>query len=85
MRKYTRKIHIQRLREMLKKEELCKCCPATEDFRGSGISGDLWSSEVHPCAICREFVGLPSPCPCFALGKEGAIRKTIEALEAEDA
>ncbi len=90
MRKYTRKIHIQRLRQMLKRDEPCKCCPATKEFtiRFTKLPWEQNNNEgLTPCQVCRRFVGVAggNGCPCYTLGKKKAIEQTLAALEAEDA
>jgi quinol monooxygenase YgiN len=35
----------------------------------------------NPCNICRKFVDTESGCPCLALGKEKAIKRTWIAIE----
>ena len=90
MRKYTRKIHIQRLRQMLGRDKPCKHCPPSQNFKANALACDLWcSSMIDCCTICREFVGLAAlckwrevanRCPCHVLGNDEAIKKTVEAL-----
>jgi hypothetical protein len=77
---YTEKVHAHRLELMLKRKDLCSCCPAAKGFSGQELSINLWSN--WPCRICRSFVGLkPLPgCPCHRLGPEEARRRSIAAL-----
>ena len=94
-RKYTREIHIKRLRGMLKRKEPCLCCPKMRRYTWTGliswtergVGEYLWDNEYEACAICLEFLGLSSwntDCPCNELGKEEALKQTIIALEKED-
>ena len=81
MKTYTLEIHKRRLRQMLKREDACYCCPA-------GIRFDPWKRRWqpemdHPCGICREFVGCLGDCPCNELGEEEAIKRTLLRLEEE--
>ncbi|HEA67734.1 MAG TPA: hypothetical protein ENI07_13050 [Desulfobacterales bacterium] len=63
-RKYTEKIHAQRLLKMLKKKEPCGCCPAQPGYKANTWSlfdrnNTGWHESVDD--ICRtrlHFVGL---------------------------
>ena len=84
-RKYTREIHIKRLRGMMKRKEPCLCCPKGKRYTPFPRFG--WRDEEGACRICLEFVGLPHDslkCPCCALGNEEALKQTIIALEKEE-
>lgn len=92
--KYTRKIHLERLKKMMELDEPCCWCPAHIGFR----YGDdhYYPTSSDPCRVCAETVGIElgegperitdsmwqgSKCPCFVLGKEEALRRTLEVLE----
>ena len=88
--KYTQEIHIKQLRKMLKLPEPCELCPAKIGNHRIFLGWrDLHYLKI--CSICRKFIGLKSSskymeslnkkCPCNVLGKEEALRRTIEALE----
>ena len=94
MRKYTVKIHRQRLLRMLKKKEPCLYCPASRHYAmGVGTLSGMWTNfgnypwlKNNICGICRSFIGLKSEpsgirvCPCHVLGKKRALKRTYEAL-----
>lgn len=97
-KRYTRKIHIHRISQMMKREEPCKGCPASRGFKGAGYDFSLWKDynntlpredEVNYwywCKICWDFIGLDAnlrECPCTQLGKEEALKRTLLALERE--
>ena len=91
--KYTQEVHIKQLRKLLEKPEPCELCPAKignpKIIRMFLGCRNLEYLKI--CSICRKFVGLKSSskyieslnkkCPCHVLGKEEALRRTIEALE----
>jgi len=85
-RKYTEKIHAGRLLGMLKKKNLCVCCPASKRYNATVYPYWSWNSEV--CKICMKFVNVPnyndyanSKCPCRNFGEHEAIKRTWLALE----
>ena len=90
---YTEKLHAHRLKVMLKREDPCNYCPKAKNFEiGTSIwegARDLlyeiphyFSSPTGACKVCQEFVNT-FDCPCFELGREGAIKQTWLALEAK--
>ncbi len=85
-RKYTRKIHIERLRKMLEKKDACDLCPGAM-YYGAGMHiGMDWSNNNNVCGICNDLVFLDDEergCPCRVLGKEEALKRTYLALEKE--
>jgi hypothetical protein len=88
MKKYTRKIHIQRLRKMIEKPKPCQLCPAGYKYNPGWRLRSMWTDSglFEVCNICRDFIKyrpIRHTCPCIGLGKEEAMRRTIEALEAE--
>ena len=93
MKKYTRKIHIKRLRGMLKRKEPCLCCPVGRRYSPFWDGMNMWASLNVACGICRVFIGLigddwilgnaRSRCPCLVLGEEEALKRTIIALDKE--
>jgi len=88
MRKYTEKIHAERLIKMMERPNPCICCPAAPYYNGSKSVDELWANQ-EPCSICCEFLKYDwwwySPfsaiCPCSHLGKETAIKRTWITLE----
>ena len=86
-RKYTEKIHAQRLLKMLNKKDPCGWCPAHGRFGQFYIAGspsEMWEIDdgPDPCRVCRRFVSrLRSGCPCNYFGKKEAIKRTWLALE----
>ena len=92
MNHYTTEIHVKYLKILLESKEPCNWCVVTYGMLHDPITTSFdFSYKRAPCKICRKFVGLKSsikyieslvfPCPCYALGKEEALRRTIEALE----
>jgi len=87
---YTEEIHIKRLKEMLKLNDIRNHCPATTGFDGGGRPDTLWrgSTIKEICDICRGFIGLKPVsgllCPCHILGEEKAIELTIAKLKEID-
>jgi len=80
-RKYTTKIHIERLKKMFKLKEPCRHCPAQRRFTMKEPF-EMWAYNPYPCDICQEFVHIPSfDCPCDFLGIEEAIEQTLLAIE----
>jgi hypothetical protein len=92
---YTVEKHVKSLVALLAKDEPCNCCPCARDLRMELCPTEMWDWEADfPCRICREFVGLEwsetagrffgklAGCPCNALGRDEAIRRTFEALKA---
>lgn len=86
-RKYTEKIHAQRLLRMLEKKDPCAHCPASEFFSGNNSAIDLWADEPNPHKICNEFLDFPlgsystHMCPCHKFGRKEALKRTWIALE----
>ena len=90
---YTKKVHIHRLRLMLKRDDPCGCCPAAKMFNAEGYPNILWKDYPNICNVCRSFIGLHpvtkcdmysiKKCPCNALGPEEALKQTILALKKE--
>lgn len=83
--KYTKEVHIKRLKEMFSDlENVCIGCPATEDFSSLKDPGDIWSNPEEVCNICRSFVGIKEftyQCPCHYYGEEEAIKITLEKIK----
>jgi len=49
MKKYTEKIHAQRLLKMLEKDDPCACCPAAKNFYVPTIlEGISWLNNADP-------------------------------------
>ena len=85
--KYTKEIHARRLYQMIEDEKKCDGCPAAPWFDGYTTPYVLWTKDSPVCQICLRFISLDallidsySFCPCHALGKEIAIRRTKETL-----
>ncbi len=84
---YTEEIHANRLRDMFEKEKFCNC-PAAPFYNPSDCPNELWyyskeDEDTDPCNVCREFLGINAPyqkCPCHALGKEEAEKRTWKRL-----
>lgn len=87
---YTEKLHAHRMKLMLRRKDPCGLCPKMKDFEigfgrllTTGVT--LWEGDrsmgTGSCKVCQEFVGITRNCPCFALGKERAIKRTWLALE----
>ena len=75
---YTIAEHVKNLKILLQHENLCNRCPAAF-YTLSGIN-----FHVNACSVCQEFVGLRysvTGCPCYVLGKEKAIKRTLIAIE----
>jgi len=84
MKKYTEKIHAERLIKILEKKDTCNRCPAASRFDGGKEPKDLWSENSNPCKICCNFINLTEKnkaCPCDEFGSKGAARLTWIALE----
>ena len=84
---YTREIHIDRLRKMLKRKKPCSCCP--RGYRYTMYNDGPWDNSGEACDICLDFIGLGEfkgnvTCPCYELGEEEALKRTYLALEKED-
>lgn len=92
MRKYSEKIHRERLIGMLRKENVCAHCPAAKHYDGGKSVNAMWLvwtslgrlSGPYPCQICMNFVGLEyqegKGCPCSILGEDEALKRTYKAL-----
>lgn len=94
-RKYTTRIHVQRVKRVLEKPDPCNLCPASRRYQPGhnakemwfdsfGCEGTVFPVDNDPCIICRKFLGLggrPWRCPCKQLGKEEAIRRAHLAVE----
>ena len=95
MRKYSIKIHRERLTKMLEKGNVCARCPAARHYDGGNSCSEMWRiwttlgrlSGTYPCKVCMNFVGLKykegKGCPCTILGEEEALKRTIKALRKE--
>ncbi len=92
MKKYTEKIHAERLLKMLNRKNPCGHCPAAKRYNSNDGPEALWSLSVDPCKICSDFLGLESledpdlwtensNCPCNRLDPEEAIALTRKALK----
>jgi len=80
VRNYTLKRHIKRVRKMLKQKKPCNLCPAMLCFNTKRVRNTPWSN--NPCIVCTSFINLHTlSCPCYELGKEEAIKRTLIALE----
>jgi hypothetical protein len=83
---YTTKLHAHRLTIMMGKGEPCGHCPASRGFEVDQEPGEMWSTQINPCQVCRDFLITPnnprwhSKCPCHSLGEEDAIKLTNKAL-----
>ncbi len=88
-RRYTMKIHIERVKKLLKKDTPCKGCPAGQDFKtGSVFRAVAWTND--PCNICAKFAGYRQyrggeqsrgkQCPCLHLGKAKNIANARKKL-----
>lgn len=89
---YTKEFHLKRLRKMMQRTDVCKCCPVQIGFT-SGVHF-VCSGDSDPCRVCVETVGMevagarvvtlwPSrlKCPCRVLGPEEALKRTREVLD----
>ena len=85
--RYTEKLHAYRLKLMLKRKDPCGLCPKMRGFVFLRRSWDI--ETLYPgskfrrtgsCEVCQDFLEVYD-CPCFALGKEEAIKQTWLALE----
>ena len=86
--KYTEKLHAYRLKLMLKRDNICDCCPAAEGFRNDRQPTYNWTG-YDACEICDSFIlrakdiAVPSNtdgfCPCFMY--ENPTEMTLLALE----
>ena len=88
-RRYTMKIHIERVKELLKKDTPCKGCPAGQNF-GLGQASREAAWINIPCGVCAKFAGYRQVgqnnfwCPCLKLGKAKNIanaRKKLKELK----
>ena len=84
----TQKDYVELLREMLKQDEPCGCCPVSKDF---SISNGLCENMIKTgakvlCGWCKDFVDCPETglCPCGKL-KEEALIRAHAAIEQYDA
>jgi hypothetical protein len=80
MRKYTEKIHAQRVEKIMNKKDPCDLCPAGKYYEGHRIA-EMWDNGLEACQICKTFVGSKPYCPCGKFGREEAIRRTRIALK----
>ena len=74
--KYTEAMHAKNLIKILESADTCRRCPAC-------IGGDDFCTD-EDCNICRAFIGLSigySPCPCGALGRSLAVKRSWITLE----
>jgi len=81
-RKYTIKIHIYRLKLILKKKKLRLHCPAAPKLSSSGDQEKLWSN--NPCIVCTDFLNIKNRrmCPCYKYRKDVDVREaTFKAIE----
>jgi hypothetical protein len=74
-RKYTEKVHAQRLIKVLESGDTCRKCPASPEY----------SQGPDGCEICLNFIlpdciDIPS-CPCYSLGPQEAVKRSWIALE----
>ena len=97
MRKYSEKIHRERLKKMLKRKDPCGLCPAAKYYDSNrGSSGGLWKTVTSlgrrigpsPCRVCLDFVdlqaiGINMGCPCGILGRDKALATTYKKMETE--
>lgn len=89
MVRYTTKLHVYRLKLMLKKEdELTELCPAARRFNACNSPYTLYKDDTDcrsPCNICGEFIGLNTvmdkTCPCHVYGKELAYTLTHRLIQ----
>lgn len=81
-RKYTKKMHIYRTKQMLKSKNYVRggSCPAAPSNADDGHvhysvlrKRDLWTNI--PCRVCRECADIKERCPCIRLGEEESIRR----------
>ena len=76
---YTEEMHIKGLLLLLKLKDPCTYCP------GKLITAAKSATErVIRCKICMSFVGIKKKkigCPCYILGNETAIKRTIKGLK----
>jgi len=95
--KYTKDDHAKRIIKLLESPKACFKCPGQTTFGPNlyvaprSIPSTITDEEEIPvsilprevCLVCRTFVGLlfTDNCPCNALGKEEAVKRTWLALE----
>ena len=80
---YTEEIHAKRLIKMLERKNSCMCCPAQPRYEANSCKSPgafFYKSKKHPCTICEGFISTFG-CPCYTLGEEKAITKTIQVLK----
>lgn len=84
---YTTKLHVYRLKLMLKRKHLEHHCPATKNFNVKNEIKIHWAN--NPCFVCLEFLdliyedmygNLKFECPCCVFGPQIARRKSIRAI-----
>ena len=83
-RKYTEKIHAERLIRILERKNTCDWCPAKAHSVVDAYSCNplaIWVRDTDPCTVCLDFVDAFYHCPCTSLGEEEAIKRTWIALE----
>ncbi len=85
-RKYTEKIHAERLIKMMEMKNPCTRCPAAERFDGNSSPIAMWRLDSllfslnDSCIVCYTFVET-NGCPCTHLGQKEAIKRSRIALE----
>ena len=93
-RKYSEKIHAERLLKVLEKKYTCDKCPASRYHNSAKSPVEVWDDDKglgkHPCMICNDFVGIGigekrervKKCPCFYFETESeAFKVSWLALE----
>lgn len=82
---YTKAIHAYRLKLMLKRDDLEKCCPPAKGFSSHSDCQELWSDKIYPCVVCLDFVGAnpnySRHCPCMDFGCEEARKRSEKAIK----
>jgi hypothetical protein len=91
MKRYTERIHAQRLIRALEKKDACNRCPKAPHYNPNTLKLSPWEESIYTpmeedpgCAVCQGFVGLNSEiddCPCFELGSYLAVKRSWIALE----
>jgi len=85
---YNPDIHAKRLIRMFESSECCGC-PVTRKFKPRNRPIPLARNPeaegvmAKVCRLCKTFIKVPitDSCPCLALGKEEAVKRTWIALE----